>query len=108
MATKVDAESLEYIFHPRSVAIIGFASNPAYPKPLGDVSSSENIFPEKFDQYYLGELDRLTDAASGIGKAGALEFAKAGHKVPLVDCNEERLEKIIIEDFSPTGGDHVY
>jgi len=31
-----------------------------------------------------------TGAASGIGKATALEFVKAGHKMSLVDCNGER------------------
>ena len=50
----------------------------------------------------------VTGAASDIGKATALDFAKAGHKMSPVDCNEERLKKIISKDFSPAGGDHVY
>ena len=32
----------------------------------------------------------------------------AGRKASMVDCNEDRLVKIIIKDFIPTGGDHAY
>jgi NADP-dependent 3-hydroxy acid dehydrogenase YdfG len=46
----------------------------------------------------------VTGAASGIGKATALEFAKSGYKVFLVDCNEERLEWVA----KLSGGDYVY
>lgn len=41
----------------------------------------------------------VTGAASGIGKAVALEFAKAGYQVFLIDNNKAQLLKVLQEDF---------
>jgi len=46
MSTKIDAESLEYIFHPRSVAIIGVPSYPA--RPMGS-TLLDPFFELEFD-----------------------------------------------------------
>ncbi|MFC1969947.1 acetate--CoA ligase family protein [Chloroflexota bacterium] len=51
MPTKVDAESLEYIFHPRSVAIIGIPSDPAQPigsgllDPFSELEFDGKLYP---------------------------------------------------------------
>jgi hypothetical protein len=45
----------------------------------------------------------VTGAASGIGLATALAFAKASYRVFLVDCNEAQLGRIAREDFSSFG-----
>lgn len=41
----------------------------------------------------------VTGAASGIGRATALAFARSGYRVFLVDCNEAQLGKVVREDF---------
>jgi acyl-CoA synthetase (NDP forming) len=51
MSTKVDAESLEYIFHPRSVAIIGIPSDQAQPigsgllDPFSELEFDGKLYP---------------------------------------------------------------
>ncbi|XKL60108.1 hypothetical protein PGB90_001124 [Kerria lacca] len=43
---------------------------------------------------FFGKVVLITGAASGIGKATAVMFAKAGAKLSLTDCNSEELQKV--------------
>ena len=45
----------------------------------------------------------ITGAACGIGKATAHKFAKSGHKLLLLDTNEEALGKLVDELASEQG-----
>ena len=60
------------------------------------------------DEICTSRTVMVTGAASGIGKASALRFARAGDRVFLFDCDEAGLARVIAQDFvgCPVAGFH--
>ncbi|KAF4577407.1 hypothetical protein EYR40_009235 [Pleurotus pulmonarius] len=79
----------------------GFNSATSY-KPEG-LSVADHLHPV----INAGRVAVITGAASGIGKAAALEFAKIGMKVAIADVNHERLNDLAKELIQTLGETNV-
>ena len=113
MLTKVDAESLEYIFHPRSVAIIGFPSDPASPTvsalldPFFEVEFDGKIYPVNPKGGEWGSLEvypSLKEIPGPVDYAVVAIPASAAPKL-VEECVEKRVKTVffITAGFSELG-----
>ncbi|KAF9046342.1 hypothetical protein BJ165DRAFT_1346103 [Panaeolus papilionaceus] len=65
-----------------------YASSPSF-KP-SDLSVADDLHPV----IHAGRVALITGAASGIGRAAAIEFAKLGLKVAIADIEEAKLKEV--------------
>ncbi|KAJ3489270.1 hypothetical protein NLJ89_g11548 [Agrocybe chaxingu] len=72
----------------------GSPMRPAFPGTASYRPDNISITDDLHPVIHAGRVALITGAASGIGRAAALEFAKLGLKVAIADVNEEKLQEV--------------
>ncbi|CAA7258816.1 unnamed protein product [Cyclocybe aegerita] len=72
----------------------GSPMRPAFPGTASYRPDNISITDDLHPVIHAGRVALITGAASGIGRAAALEFAKLGLKVAIADVNEEKLQGV--------------
>jgi len=85
----------------------GSPFNPAYTGASSYKPDNMSVADELHPVIHAGRVALITGAASGIGRAAAMEFAKLGLKIAIADCDAKNLAQVGQELISTIGESNV-
>jgi len=85
----------------------GSPMHPAYGGTSSYKPNNMSVADELHPVIHAGRVALITGAASGIGQAAAIEFAKLGLKIAIADCDEKNLAQVGQELTNLIGSSNV-